>query len=398
MHAKRRVLIAGGGLGGLTAAAALLRRGIDVEVFEQAAELKEVGAGVQLAANGTRVLHALGIGEELKALSCEAQGKEIRHWQTGERWKLFDLGPVSIERYGFPYFTVYRPDLLAVLASAVRRLKPAALHLGARCVGFTQHEGGVSVQLEKGGSVEGDALIGADGVHSGVRQALFGADRPQFTGIIAWRAIVPMGRLPRHMARLVGSNWVGPGGHVVHYPLRAGKLMNFVGALERRDWQVESWSARGSRDELASDFRGWHEDIQAFIAAIEQPHKWALMVRAPLERWSVGRVTLLGDAAHSMLPFLAQGAVMAIEDGYVLARCLAEFPDASSALQRYERARLERTRRTVEGAAANIHRFHNQALADPAAGREFISREWASERVADRYEWLFRYDATSVEI
>jgi salicylate hydroxylase len=391
-----RVLVAGGGIGGMAAALALLRRGIDVEVYEQAKELKEVGAGVQLAANGTRVLYALGVGDELKALSCEAQGKEIRHWKTGETWKLFDLGPVSIERYGFPYFTVYRPDLLGVLVDAVRRLKPDAIHLGTRCTGFTQDSHGVTLQFENG-SRKGDALIGADGVHSPVRQGLFGADQPKFTGIMVWRGIVPMERLPRHMARRVGSNWVGPGGHIVHYPLRAGRLMNFVGALERSDWQVESWSVKGTPEEIRADFRGWHEDIQAFVAEIDTPYKWALMVRAPLERWTVGRVTLLGDAAHSMLPMLAQGAIMAIEDGFILARCLAQY-GVEEALKRYERARIERTRRTVEGSAANIHRFHNPVLADPEEGRKFIDREWASQRISDRYDWLFRYDATTVEI
>src|SRR4051794_14616492 len=199
-----RVLIAGGGIGGLTPPLGLLQNGIDVDVYEQTAQLEEVGAGVQLAANGTRVLYALGVGEELKSLSCEAQGKEIRLWNTGEMWKLFDLGPVSIERYGFPYFTVYRPDLLDVLARAVRREKPDAIHLGARCVGFEQDDGAVSLKLESGAAADGDALIGADGVHSRVRQALLGADRPEFTGTIAWRGIVPMERLPRHMARMVG--------------------------------------------------------------------------------------------------------------------------------------------------------------------------------------------------
>jgi salicylate hydroxylase len=393
----RRVLIAGAGIGGLTAALALLRSGIDVEVYEQASELKEVGAGVQLAANGTRVLYALGVGEALKALSCEAQGKEIRLWNTGETWKLFDLGPKSIERYGFPYFTVYRPDLLEVLARAVRALKPDAIHLGACCAGFSQDEDSVTLRLESGATTRGEALIGADGVHSRVRQGLFGADRPEFTGNIAWRGIVPMGRLPSHMARLVGSNWVGPGGHIVHYPLRGGEVMNFVGVLERADWRVESWSARGTLEELARDFQGWHEDIQALMRGIDAPYKWALMVRAPLERWSVGRVTLLGDAAHSMLPFLAQGAVMAIEDGLVLARCLQQF-GMDEALQRYEAARRGRTRRAVEGSAANLHRFHNRALADPAEARRFVDREWADSRVAERYDWLFTYDATTVEI
>ena len=396
MRAKR-ILIAGGGIGGLTAALALLRSGVDVEVYEQASELKEVGAGVQLAANGTRVLYALGVGDELKQLSCEAQGKEIRLWNTGEMWKLFDLGPASIERYGFPYFTVYRPDLLDVLARAVRREKSGAIHLGARCSGFAQDDDSVTLKVEGGATVRGDALVGADGVHSRIRQALLGPDKPEFTGTIAWRGVVPMERLPTHMARMVGSNWVGPGGHIVHYPLRAGKVMNFVGVLERSDWKVESWTARGTQEELAADYRGWHEDIQAFIRAIDSPHKWALMVRAPLERWSSERVTLLGDAAHSMLPFLAQGAIMAIEDGFILARALAEF-DVPEALARYEAARKERTRRTVEGSAANMHRFHNRALADPHEARRFVDREWASQKISDRYDWLFQYDATAVPI
>jgi salicylate hydroxylase len=381
-----RVLIAGAGIGGLTAALALLEHGIEVEVYEQAAELKEVGAGLQLSANGTRVFYALGVGEKLKALSCEAQGKEIRLWNTGETWKLFDLGKVSVERYGYPYFTVYRPDLLNVLADAVGRQR---IHLGTKCTGFTQDEAGVALN----GRFKGDVLIGADGVHSTIRQGLFGADQPQFTGIIAWRGIIPLDEPPR----MVGTNWVGPGGHVVHYPLRGGRVMNFVGALERADWRVESWSARGTTEELAADFAGWHEDVQALIRRIPAPYKWALMTRPPMERWTVGRVTLLGDACHSMVPFLAQGAVMAIEDGYMLARCLKAFPVAE-ALARYERARRGRTRRAVEGSADNIGRFHNRALADPAQAREYVEREWAGQNVASRYEWLFRYDVTTERI
>src|SRR5688572_25743790 len=392
-----KVLIAGAGIGGLTAALALLKRRVDVEVYEQAAGLKEVGAGLQLSANGTRVLYALGIGEELKALSCEATGKEIRLWDSGETWKLFDLGRASVERYGYPYFTVYRPDLLEVLAAAVRREKRDAIHLDSKCTGLSQDASAVTLRLEKG-EARGDALIGADGVHSRVRQELFGADQPQFTGIIAWRGLVPMDRLPAHMARMVGANWVGPGGHVVHYPLRAGKVMNFVGALERSDWQVESWSARGTTEELAGDFAGWHEDIHALIRNIPVPHKWALMTRPPMERWSVGHVTLLGDACHSMVPFLAQGAVMAIEDGYILGRCLEKYSPVPEALHHYEEARRERTRKAVEGSAANIGRFHHPALADPARARDYVAHEWPGQNVADRYEWLFRYDVTSAAV
>ena len=381
-----RVLIAGAGIGGLTAALALLKHGFEVEVYEQAAALKEVGAGLQLSANGTRVFYALGVGEQLKALSCEAQGKEIRLWNTGETWKLFDLGKVSVERHGFPYFTVYRPDLLGVLADAVGRER---IHLGVKCAGFTQDEARVTLN----GDIEGDALVGADGVHSTIRQGLFGADQPQFTGIIAWRGVIPLDQPPR----MVGTNWVGPGGHVVHYPLRGGRVMNFVGALERSDWRVESWSARGTTEELAGDFAGWHDEVQALIRRIPVPYKWALMTRAPMERWTVGRVTLLGDACHSMVPFLAQGAVMAIEDGYMLARCLKAFP-VPQALVHYEKARRDRTRRAVEGSADNIARFHHRALADPARAREYVEREWAGQSVAARYEWLFRYDVTTESI
>jgi salicylate hydroxylase len=399
MRPYRRVLIAGAGIGGLTAALALLKMGCEVEVYEQARELKEVGAGVQLAANGTRVLYALGLGEALEALSCETEGKEIRLWNTGETWTPFDLGKASVARYGYPYFTVYRPDLLALLSRAVRRERPDAIRLGEKCIGFHQDAEKTTLQLASGASVQGDALIGADGVHSTIRQGLFGADAPSFTGIVAWRGLVPMVALAPHMARKVGTNWVGPGGHVVHYPLRGGELMNFVGARERAGWEVESWSARGTTEELAADFAGWHEDVQALIRNIPAPNKWALMVRAPMPRWTVGRVTLLGDACHSMLPFLAQGANMAIEDGYVLARALTEGAGhVPERLLRYENARRERTRRAVEGSAANIGRFHNRALADPDRAREYVAREWAGQPVAERYEWLFRYDATTAAL
>jgi salicylate hydroxylase len=392
-------LIAGGGIGGLCVALALLRAGADATVFEQAAELTEVGAGVQLSANGTRVLYALGVGEAMRALAVDAQGKEIRLWNTGQTWKLFDLGAESVRLYGFPYFTVYRPDLLAVLAEGVRRAKPDAIRLNAKVRGFEQSADGVALRLASGETVPGDALIGADGVHSTIRAQLFGDDQAHFTGLVAWRGVVAMARLPRHMARLVGLNWVGPGSHVVNYPLRRGELMNFVGIRERADWQVESWSAQGTPDELARDFAGWHDDVQAMIHAIDTPHKWALAVRPPLERWTVGRVTLLGDACHPMVPMLAQGAVMALEDGYILARALQESDfDVASALQRYERARLERTRQAVIGSSANAERFHNAKLGDAREAQRFIGHEWAEARVKQRYEWLFRYDVTTVPL
>ena len=393
------VLIAGAGIGGLSAALALLQRGFEVDVYEQAPKLEEVGAGVQLSPNGTRALHAMRVLEALERSSCTAEGKEVRHWKTGETWNLFDLGAEAIERYGFPYLTVWRPDLLETLAAAVRREKPDAIHLGSRCVGFTQAGGRASLLLDGGRQAIGDALVGADGVHSQIRRALFGAEEPTFSGMIAWRGVVPMATLPQHMTRMVGTNWVGPGGHVVHYPLHRGELMNFVGIVERGDWLIESWSTRGSAEECTTDFAGWHEDVHRLIRGAPSLYKWALMAREPMERWTVGRVTLLGDAWHPTLPMLAQGAVMAIEDGFILARCFERWPtDVATALACYERARRERTRAIVLGSAANARRFHNPALADPIDAKQYLDREWSRAAITSRYEWLFTYDVLSAEI
>src|SRR5712691_2928235 len=312
------IAIVGGGIGGLTAALALLREGIDVDVYEQADELKEVGAGVQISANGTRVLFALGLKEAVESVSWMPAAKEIRLWNTGQTWKLFDLGAVSVEVYGFPYVMMHRRDLHGILADVIRRTKPDALHLGRRCVGLTQSDAGVTLRFATGEAVEAALAIGADGVHSKVRETLFGADRPHFTGIIGWRGLIPVERLPPQVSRTVGTNWVGPGGHVVHYPVRRGEIMNFAGFAERDDWRVESWTVKGTTEEFANDFRGWHADVHALIHNIEVPYKWAMMVREPMQGWTKGRVTLLGDACHPTLPMLAQGAVMALEDGLIL--------------------------------------------------------------------------------
>ncbi len=395
MPERPRVLIAGAGIGGLSAALALLRRGFDVQVCEQAKELKEVGAGVQISANGTRVLDALGVLEPLRSLACEASGKEIRLWNTGRTWKLFDLGAESVERYGFPYLTVYRPDLLGALADGVRAIKRDAIRLGARAVGLGHRGDKVLLELEGGGKAEGDILVGADGVHSRIREIVFGEHDATFTGLMAWRATVPMSRLPAHMNRPVGTNWVGPGRHVVHYPVHRGELMNFVGIVERGDWRVESWTARGTTDECAADFAGWHDDVHAMIANAPSLYKWALLGREPMQRWTDGNVTLLGDACHPMVPMLAQGAVMAIEDGMVLARCLERF-QPREALRRYEAARKKRTTRAVLGSAQNATRFHDPRLAHAAGAEEYVDREWSEQRVKERYEWLFTYDATSI--
>jgi salicylate hydroxylase len=344
------------------------------------------------------VLYALGLQEAVERVSSIPTAKEIRLWNTGQTWKLFDLGAVSIELYGFPYVLMHRRDLHGILAEAIARLKPDALHLGMRCTDVVQSDRSVTLRFATGESAEAPLAIGADGVHSHIRASLFGPSSPQFTGCIAWRGIVPVERLPPQVSRTCGTNWVGAGGHVVHYPLRRGELMNFVGILERTDWQVESWTIRGTTEELANDFRGWHADVHAIIRNVDEPYKWALMVRPPMPRWTKERVTLLGDACHPMLPLLAQGAVMALEDGFVLARCLTTYADHVTAFSRYEAARRDRTARAVNGSAENAQRFHNKNLGDAAGAEAYVTREWQPERIKDRYDWLFTYDATAVPL
>jgi salicylate hydroxylase len=393
-----RILIAGAGIGGLTAALALLQRGHEVRLFEQATELREVGAGVQLSANGTRILIALGLRAPMEQIVCEPAGKEIRLWNTGQTWPLFDLGETSVARYGAPYWMVHRGDFHAALRDAVSRAAPEAIRTGAAVTGCEQTGSGITLHLASGEHIEGDALIGADGVHSAIRQRMFGVGRAQFTGIMAWRGLIPMQRLPAHLRRLVGTNWNGRGGHVVTYPLRRGEILNFVGALERDDWLVESWTERGTIEECARDFADWHPDIQTMIHAIDTPYKWALLGREPLPRFSIGRATLLGDAAHPTLPFLAQGANMAIEDAMILARCLAHHADIPTALRAYEAARLERTAAIVRGSNDNAKRFHNPALTQADTAVAYIDREWTPEKVRDRYDWLYDYDALTVPV
>jgi salicylate hydroxylase len=393
-----KVLIAGGGIGGLVAALALIRQGIPAEVHEQAGALKEVGAGVQISPNGARVLFELGVGEAVAALSCETKGKEMRLWNTGQAWPIADVLAEATALYGYPYFTVYRPDLLAALEAALRDAAPDALHLGHKAEGFEAVGDRVRLRFTDGGSAEGDVLIGADGIHSVVRRQLWGEGAARFTRLLAWRGVIPMAKLPRHMNRPVGSNWVGPGRHVVHYPLRRSELMNFVGVVEGVDWQVESWTAQGTHAELHRDFDGWHPDIHAMIEAIGTPFRWAFLARDPLPAWGQGRVSLLGDACHPTLPFMAQGAVMAIEDGFILARALAEIDDPAAALRRYEDARRDRTARVVVGSSANTKRFHNPELAHAEGAAAYVAREFAVPVMRERTEWLYTYDVTRVPV
>jgi salicylate hydroxylase len=392
-------MIAGAGIGGLTAALALLQRGFDVTVFEQAAELKELGAGIQIAANGSRVLIELGLEAALKPIICEAASKEVRLWNTGQSWKLFDLGADSFKRFGAPYWMVHRGDLHRVLLDSVEGLKSGAVMTNAQVSGFSQSGESVTVTLSDGRTASGQVLIGADGVHSRLRSQMFRSPQARFTGLMAWRGLAPMDRLCEELQRPVGTNWIGPGGHVITYPIRGNRLLNFVGLVENVAWTRESWTEAGTTAECKADFAGWNPLIHQVIDVMGTPFRWALVSRDPLPVWTEGHVTLLGDACHPTLPFLAQGAIMAIEDGLIVARCLGEQPDnIHAALKTYESLRTERTAAIVRGSEANLHRFHNQALADPVTAVEYVEREWQPEKVRMRYDWLFEYDATRLPI
>lgn len=401
MTASNNVIVVGGGIGGLAAALALLKRGFDVDVFEQASHLGEVGAGIQISANGTRVLIALGLGEALKCIQVNPLRKELRHWRTGQTWIWYELGPAANQRYGSPHALLHRRDLHDMLLRAIGRLKPDAIHLAKRCVDIKQSNEKVEIAFEDGEKVTGSFAIGADGIHSAVRARLFGPSQPEFTGCVAWRAVVPTERLSRshNGEALVSTNWLGPRGHVLHYPLRGGDCLNFLAIIERDDWRVESWTVEGTRSELANDFVGWHPNVQEVIASVDRPFKWAIMVRAPMPQWCQGRITLLGDACHPTLPFLGQGGVMAIEDAYVIASCLAKYRDAPvAAAARYEELRRDRTAAVVRKSHENRKQAFNPELArrDDAVGS--LAETWQQSLRRERLDWLYTYDATALQI
>jgi salicylate hydroxylase len=398
MSSVRKVIISGAGIAGLATALALRQRGVAVTVLEQASELREAGAGLQIAPNGSRVLQALGLGQAVEAVACEAAAKEVRLWDSGRRWPLFDLGDDARARFGAPYWMLHRGDLQQVLTAALEAAAPGALHTGVRVERTETLGDAVRVTAADGRVFEADVMVAADGVHSAQRRAVFGEGSPDFTGLMAWRAVVPTARLAPDLCTPVGVNWVGPGGHVVTYPLRRGELLNVVAIVEKPEWRGESWSDAGTRDEVHRDLAGWHVDLHRLIDAMDTPFRWALLSRPPLPGWLEGRSVLIGDAAHPSLPFLAQGANMALEDALLLARCLTELDHAATALARFVALRLPRTSRIVQGAADNTQRFHNPLLADPASAAAYIDREWEPTRVRQRYDWLFEHDVTSLRL
>lgn len=391
------ILIAGAGLGGLTAALSCLEKGFDVDVFEQAPDLSEVGAGVQISPAGLRVLFALGLKEQIEKVWFFPEGREMRVWNTGYLGATRGMSSYLVGRYGLANIAIHRADLHSILVQAVRKRKPNALHVNSRVKSYEQSGEKVTLNLENGESFVGDVVVGADGIHSVIRKQMYGPSKPKFTGCIAWRGIVPSENLPPECRTPFTQNWMGVNGHFVCYPIRRGEMINIVGHIERSDWQVESWIEKGTHEEIASDFLGWHETVQTLINNIATPYKWGLFLHPTLEQWSQGRATLLGDACHSTLPYLGAGANMAIEDGYILARCLEKHQgDPGAALKQYEELRIPRTTKIVNESAANQHRFHSSELADSSKSKEYIDQVSANQ--LELRDWLFNYDATTVEV
>lgn len=394
-----KAIIIGAGIGGLAAALALLREGVDVEVYERAPALGEVGAGVQTTPNGAKVLMALGLEGAMRERGTATAGKDTYLWNTGQKRPFIALGQKAAEEFGAPYLTFHRADLHRMLQEAVQAAKPGAIFLNHAFERLEQSASGVRAHFSNGRSADADVLIGADGIHSKVREQLFGQDKAQFTGCMAWRGLIPAEAIESTTNMGGGSMWLGPTAHIVTYPVRQGKLLNFIGMVDRDDWQVESWTEKGTTEECLKDFEGWHPHVHHMVRNIETPFKWALMVRPPLKSWSVARVTLLGDACHSTLPFLSQGANMALEDSLVLARCLMAMPEEPvQALSLYDAVRRPRTSAIVRSSADQLKRVHNPDLADPEVAKAYIDREWSVASVEDRYRWIYGYDARTVPL
>lgn len=393
--AAARAVVVGGGIGGLTAALALAAEGFQVTVLEQSASFGDVGAGIQLSPNATRVLHHLGLEAPLRGIAFLPEGTEMRSWRRGHVIATTPLGAAVRDRYGHPYYHVHRADLVGVLAQAASTHPAIRLLTGTRVESVAVDDARAAVRTGEQ-THEAELLVGADGIHSVVRERLFGALAPRFTGNVAWRGLIPADRLPAGLVRPMATAWWGPQRHFVHYYVRRGELVNCVCVVEKEGWQLESWTERGDLAELRRDFGGWHRDIQTLIDAMD-PHacfKWALFDREPLPRWSQGVATLLGDACHPTLPFMAQGAAMAIEDAAVLARFaaggLAEGA-LGKALLDYETVRRPRASGIQAGSRRNATIFHLSGI-----------KAWLRDRAVAKaggavLDGIYRYDALRVE-
>ena len=392
MASARHVIVAGAGIAGLTAALALARAGLRVSVLEHAARLEATGAGIQLSPNATRVLLALGLRERLAPSVMAPRAIRVMAGGSGREIVRIPLGSDAERRYGAPYWTIHRGDLQSALAAAAQTTLDIEIKLATRVEDFAAHVNGITVQTRRGQRVvdeRGVALIGADGVWSTLSAQLQGRRPPRFRHRTAWRTFVPASAVPEEFREPLVHLWLGPDAHLVHYPVKAGRLINIVGIVHD-EWKEVGWSAAGNREEILRHFArwAWAEQARALIAIPDQWLKWALYDRAASFHGGVGPVTLIGDAAHPMLPFLAQGAGMAIEDAAVLADMLGKYlDDPSDALRAYEGARLHRTARAQQMSRRQGRIY---GLSGPEAlVRNLAMRAMGGEKLRARYDWLY---------
>jgi salicylate hydroxylase len=388
-----KVAIVGGGIGGLFAANALIRHGLRVAVYEQAPALSHIGGGINMGPNAARVLFRLGLRDGLLREGVCPISTHQRRWDDGRTLQRAPLNPRCEQLFGAPHITIHRADLLAVISSA---FPVERIHLGHRLTGLADKGNRVEAWFDNGVCIAPDILVGADGIHSAVRAILFGEEAPQFAGCVAYRGLVPVERIADLGLELGSQSWVGPGAHLVHYFVSSGRLLNFVGWTEHDEWNREDWTDRATVARALAAFEDWHPQVRRIIGAADECFIWALFDRDPLPRWSVGRVTLQGDACHPMYPFMGQGAAQAIEDGAALAACLRQgADDPPAALARYERLRLPRVTRLQELSRANKLRFHMR----DGPGQQARDAEWAraGDRSPDALRWLYEFDAGKIE-
>jgi len=392
-----RIAIVGGGLGGLAAALFLRQAGLEATVYEQVPELREAGAGIVVSPNMVRPLRRIGLGEKLSAFAVRLEAAwEFRRWKDGRVLFAQPMGDECERLYGTHCYVAHRADLLALLQQA---LAQRALRLDHRCIGVDQNEYEAELTLASAGGrttkVTADVIIGADGIHSVVSRAVVPQIDARFSGLCAFRCLVPAQKAPEIALRPVQTLWLGPGRHFVHYPISAGRLVNVVAIVPAGNWRNESWTADGEISDLSAEFEGWDPRVQQLIRSAASTKRWAMYDRDPLERWSKGRITLLGDAAHAMLPFFAQGAAQAVEDAVVLADCLqkADAGSVPQALQRYEAIRRPRTSEVQLMSRGREMRNH---LPD-GPEQERRDRELASGDPLRQSAWLYGHDAERVD-
>ena len=384
-----KILIVGAGIGGLVSALCLNKKGYEVEIYEQSEVLSELGAGVQLSPNATRVLDYLELTDDLKPHVFEPRSFQFLNYKTEKIILKRDLGSKIQDDFGFPNFDVHRADLQKVLLNKVEE-KGIKIYSNMKVidVGNEENKAYIKINEEK---IKADIVIGADGIHSVVREKLFEKKESSFTGNVAWRMLIPVDLLPRDLILPDTTVWLGPKKHFVSYHVSGGKNLNCVCLVEQEGWKNESWSERGNIEDLREVYNGWNQTIETLlkIANPNTLYRWALHDRPPMKQWSKGRIILLGDAAHPMLPFLAQGAAMAIEDGAVLADCISSYEDNEKSLKYFEQIRKPRTSFVQLAARRNAKILHLSGL---AAFFRNIIMGYAGNKIFNK---LYSYDALS---